>query len=332
MKKLLLAVSLAAISTSALAQVSISGSVEAGIRSSVADVISVGGSKSDRNQITFAAREDLGRGLSANFILQNRFDLSNGSASQVNSADSTKSTTFEQSAVGLTHNSLGSVRIGRFTNVLGANGLRYLVQEDSPYGAQDTTQYSRLSGQSEYTSPKVYGVTYTMTRADLGANKFITFVNGNGTTVTTDISGSGNDLTAHTLSFDQGPVFLAVSQVSGFAGEKSMRVAGAYSLTKDIRIAAGQFNQQDRWQTQLQHKNNYIGAEYKFGRMVTAVTYSKADAKAAANHIGQVEKLGAKAYYSLSQRTTLIAEVGDTKNASAALNGTAYIVGVRHTF
>lgn len=333
MKKLLLALSATALfAGSAIAQVTISGSMEAGVKSSVANVTTIGGSKSDRNQITFAGREDLGNGLSANFILQNRFDISNGGTSQVNSGNNAQPETFEQSAIGLSSTKLGTVKIGRFTNVLGVNGYRYWLQEDSPYGAQDTTQYSRLSGQVEYTTPAVMGVTYTVTKAALSSNKYITFVAGNGTTTSTDISGAGNDLTAHTLTYNNGPLFVTYSRVSGFAAEDSTRIAGAYRLTDNIRLAAGQFDKKDAWQTQTAHKNNYYGVEYSVGKWVTAVTYSKADGKAAAAHTGEVQKTGAKAYYSLSKRTTLQAEVGKTKNTTAALDGTAYFVGVRHTF
>ena len=333
MKKLLLALSATALfAGSVAAQVTISGSAEAGIRSSVAHVTSIGGTKSDRNQITFAGREDLGNGLSANFILQNRFDISNGGSTQTNSVTSTSPETFEQSAIGLSSTKLGTVKIGRFTNIMGINGFRYWLQEDSPYGAQETVQYSRLSGQVEYTTPKFMGVTYSVTKADLASNKFITFAAGSGTTTTTDISASGNDLTAHTLTYDQGPLFVTYSRVSGFASEGSTRLAGAYRLNNNIRLAAGQFEQKEPWQTQLAHKNNYYGIEYATGPWVTALTYSKADGKAAATHAGEIQKTGVKAYHSLSKRTTVVAEAGKTKNASAALNGTAYFLGVRHTF
>lgn len=333
MKKLLVILAAVAWTSSVLAQnVTISGSMEAGVKSSNAHVTSIGGSKSDRNQITFAGREDLGNGLSANFVLQNRFDIGNGGTSQTNSLTSTAPETFEQSAVGLSSNTLGEVRLGRFTNVLGRNGFRYWLQEDSPYGAQNTTQYSRLSSQVEYTTPKFKGFSYTVTKADLSGNKYISFVAGNGTTTTTDISNSGNNLTATTLTYDQGPVFATYSVVSGFASESSTRLAGAYRINDNFRVAAGQFNQKDPWQTQLAHKNNYYGVEYSVGKWVTAVTTSKADAKAAATHSGEVEKTGVKAYYSLSKRTTLQYEVAQTKNTTAALDGTAYFVGLRHVF
>lgn len=333
MKKLLLALSATALfAGSAMAQVTISGSVEAGVKSSVANVASIGGIKSDRNQITFAGNEDLGNGVAANFTLQSRFDVSNGGANNINSVTSTSPQMFEQTALGLTSKSLGSVKIGRFTNVLGVNGLRYWTMEDSPYGAQDTYQYSRLSGTTEYTTPTIAGFRYTVTKAMLSSNKYISFVNGAGTTTTTDISAAGNDLTAQTLTYDNGPVFAAYSKVSGFAGEASTRVAGAYKFNNGIKVGAAQFNQKEQWQTQTPHKNNYVGVEYTTGKWVTAVSYSKADSKIAATHTGNAEKTGVKAYYSLSKRTTLEAEVGKTKNTTAATDGTAYFVGVRHTF
>ena len=332
MKKVLIALTLA-VAGVASAQVTISGSIEAGFRNSVADVKSIGGIKSDRNQITFSGREDLGSGLAATFTLQNRFDISNGGTGQTNSVTSTSPETFEQSALGLSSTQFGAVRLGRFTNVLGANGARYWVQEDSGYGAQETTQYSRLSGQFQYTSPSVYGFSYTRTQADAAANKFISFVNGNGTTTTTDISAGATDLVADTITYDNGPLFVTYSVVKGFNAEASERLGGSYKIgSTGLRVAAGQFNQKDIWKTQTAHKNNYVGAEYSVGKFVTAVSYSKVDGKAAATHAGSAEKTGAKMYYSLSKRTTLELEVSKTENTTTALNGTASFVGMRHTF
>lgn len=331
MKKLLLALAVLATSVSyAQSNVNISGSVEYAAKRSVAGVTSYGGTKSDRNQITFSGSEDLGSGLSANFLLQNRFAIDTGLASQTSSTDSAKSVAFEQSALGLTSNQFGSVKLGRFTNQLSL-GEKWHFQEDSPYGANFGTQYARMSGQFQYTTPKFYGLSYTFLSADGAANRYVSFVSGNGTLTTTDLGTSLADLNAHIVTFEQGPVYAQYAQTTGLKGEAAERFGATYNLGNGLKLGAGQFNQKEVMNTQYVHRNNFVGAEYTVGNWVTALTHTRASAPLSST-VGQAEKTGVKAYYSLSKRTTLQAEAVKITKSSTSTDGTSYAVGIRHTF
>ena len=365
MKKTLIA--LAAIAaTSAFAQstVNIGGSIEFVASRSVAGDTAYGANKGDRNHLTFSGSEDLGNGLSANFTLQHRFRSENGQAgtymvtngAPVACASVTTTvaaivspattpvatstcvagavverTLFEQTALGLTSKTLGAVRVGRFTNILGFNS--YNFQEDSGYGAGTSSQYGRLSGQLQYTTPEVSGFKYTYLTATRDTNKYGTVAgNGFGTGTAT---GATQNLVAHTVTYNGGPVFAQGSIVTGLQGEASYHLGGTYNLGNGLKLGVGQFSQTDAVGTQAAHKNNYVGAEYTTGAWVTALTFSKASDSlyvATTAGAGQAQKMGVKAYYSLSKRTTLEFEAANNKDFSTAADGSAYFGGVRHTF
>jgi len=364
MKKTLIA--LAAIAaTSAFAQstVNIGGSIEFVGQRSVAGASTWGANKGDRNFLVFSGTEDMGNGLSANFTLQNRFRSDSGQAGNyrvtngtpescasvttvttttgtpaVSTSTSTctagavtERTLFEQTALGLTSKTLGAVRVGRFTNIIGYNS--YNFQEDSGYGTGTTSQYGRLSGQFQYTSPEFSGFKYVYLTATRDANTYGTVAgNGFGTGTAT---GANQNLVAHTVVYNGGPVYAQVSTVSGLLGEASYHIGGTYALGNGLKLGVGQFNQSDAAGTQAVHKNNYLGAEYTFGNWVTAVTYSKASNSifvATTAGAGEAQKTGVKAYYSLSKRTTLEFEASNSTNFSTALDGSNYFGGIRHTF
>jgi len=341
MKKTLIA--LAAIAaTSAFAQstVNIGGSIEFVGQRSVAGDSTWGANKGDRNFLVFSGTEDMGNGLSANFTLQNRFRSDSGQAGnyrvtngapEVAGGAVTERTLFEQTALGLTSKTLGAVRVGRFTNIIGYNS--YNFQEDSGYGTGTTSQYGRLSGQFQYTSPEFSGFKYVYLTATRDANTYGTVAgNGFGTGTAT---GANQNLVAHTVVYNGGPVYAQVSTVSGLLGEASYHIGGTYALGNGLKLGVGQFNQSDAAGTQAVHKNNYLGAEYTFGNWVTAVTYSKASNSlfvATTAGAGEAQKTGVKAYYSLTKRTTLEFEASNSTNFSTALDGSNYFGGIRHTF
>jgi len=315
--------------------VNISGSIEMAIKTTAAGVTSLGASKTDRNNLTFSGVEKLDGDLSVDWMLQNRFTTDTGTSAQTNSSTSSYPELFEQTRLGLNSNRFGQLRLGRFTSTMASNESRFLFQEDSTFGANHTTQYTRLSSQREYTTPDIMGFKYTWLRADASANKYITFATGNGTTTTTDMSSGAVDLTSHTISYDKGPFFASATAMSGLQGETSKRYGGmvdmSYFGVNNLKLGAGRFRQIQTLGTQTPHNNTYLGAEYKIGPWTAAVTTSVADA-ATSSTTGRVGKNGAKLYYALSKRTTLQAEWLDTRNATAATNGASYYVGMRHTF
>ena len=253
MKKVLTALAVTGfISGSACAQnFGISGSLEMALKTTAAGVTSIGASKSDRSVLNFTANEDLGNGLSVDMLLQARFLSDTGAFNNTSSTSLTTTEAFEQTRMGLASKQFGSVRMGRFTNAIAASETPWLFQQDSPFGTSHTTQYSRLSGQREYSTPEFMGFKYSWLRADAASNKYISFVSGNGTLTTTDISSGARDLTSHVISYEKGPFVASWATVSGFAGESSKRYGGAVDLTSfgvsGLKLAAGRFNQEQTW-------------------------------------------------------------------------------------
>ena len=223
---------------------------------------------------------------------------------------------------------MGSLRLGRFTNILGFN--TYNLMEDSGNGAGTSSQNGRLSAQVQYTSPAINGFQYIYLNAAKVANKYGTLA-GNGYGSGT-LTGATQSLSAHTFKYAQGPVFVQYSIVDGLAGEASSHIGGTYELGGGLKLALGQFHQKDAFGTQNVHKNTSMGVEYKFGAWTTAVMRSTSDAKIESTHIGKKEQTGLKAYYNLSKRTSIDTEYSKTSNMATASNGNAYYVGLRHTF
>jgi len=343
MKKTLIA--LAAIAaTSAFAQstVTINGSILYGVNHNVLGGNSYGAIKGDRNFIQFSGVEDMGNGNNATFTLNQRFRSENGNAGTYNATNATAATTektlMEQAAIGLNSKQFGNLRLGRFTNIVGFNA--YNFQEDSPFGAGTSSQYGRLSAQIQYITPEFNGFSGAYTYASKSQNTS-SGAAGNGFGQGTVI-GTTDDFGAVTLKYAKGPVFAQFSTVSGLMGEKSYHIGGTYDLGGGIKLALGQFSQSDALVQansagQLSFKNNMVGAEYTTGAWVTALTYSKAsdniaNAFGSTKAVGAVAKVGAKAYYSLSKRTSIDFETSNVSSSNVDTDGTAYYLGLRHTF
>jgi len=362
MKKTLIALAaLAATSAFAQSSVSITGSIMYGATRSAgtAPATSFGALKGDRNFLNFGVVEDLGGGTTVTATIQSRFRTESGrlgtyyatdalakpgattaatattgtvltvpSAAVTNANTSDQRNAFEQTAIGINTKDMGSLRLGRFTNILGFS--LYNLMEDSPHGAGTSSQSGRLSSQVQYTSPTVAGFSYIYLNAAKATNKYGTLI-GNGYGSGTAINPT-QSLQAHTIRYAQGPVFAQFSSVDGLTGEGSTHLGATYELGGGIKLAAGQFSQDAVFGTQLVHKNTSYGVEYKTGPWTTAIMRSSSNAKIEADHLGNKAQTGLKAYYALSKRTSIDAEMGNTSNMAATSNGRSYHIGLRHTF
>jgi len=337
MKKSLIALAaLAATSAFAQSTVSISGSIQYGASRNAAGVTTYGALKGDRNFLNFGGTEDLGGGMSATFQLQQRFRSETGRTGAYNNTDATAATTernlMELANLGLNHNTYGSLRLGRFTNILGT-GTAWNLIEDSGNGAGSSSQYGRLSGQVQYSTPTISGFQYVYLNAQRVYNTTAT-ASGNGFSAGA-VTNATKGLVAHAVRYTNGPIYFQAAVVDGLQGEQSAHFGGTYDLGGGLKLALGQFRQQDRVNTaapQEVHNNTAGGVEYKTGPWVTALMYSQSSAKIVSTDVGKKSQLGAKAYYSLSKRTSIDLEASNTKNSAAASNGTAYYAGIRHTF
>jgi predicted porin len=322
---------------SAQSSVTISGGIQYGASRNAAGVTSYGALKGDRNFLNFGGTEDLGGGMTATFQLQMRFRSETGRAGTYMNTDGTATTTernlMEQANIGLNHRQFGSLRLGRFTNIL-STAFPHNLMEDSGNGAGTTSQYGRLSGQAQYASPTVSGFQYVYLNAQRALNTTST-VAGNGFGTGT-LNNATQSLVAHTVRYTNGPINFAVAMIDGLQGERSTHFGGTYDLGGGIKLALGQFRQQDRVATasnsQEKHNNTSAGVEYKTGPWTTALMVSQASEKIVSTDVGKKKQVGLKAYYALSKRTSIDFEASNTSNSAAASNGTAYYAGIRHNF
>lgn len=120
MNKTLIALAvLAGFAGAAAAQssVTLSGSIDAGVRRANSDT-AMAGAASSRNNITFSGVEDLGNGNSAFFTLNHRFSINgtqNGAnnTTLANASGDTAAQFYRNAFVGLKNNNIGDVRLGR---------------------------------------------------------------------------------------------------------------------------------------------------------------------------------------------------------------------------
>ena len=158
MKKHLIAAAVAgALAVPAMAQVTISGYLEAGLTSVKTDGESVSavGAFVGTPTLTFSGSEDLGGGLKASFKLAQEFDVSTGVETESQSpATSSSLGTFEESSLGLS-GGFGAIKLGRFNHAARDNGGNYrffgdIGRVDSDFRGinketEDTIQYSTPS-------------------------------------------------------------------------------------------------------------------------------------------------------------------------------------------
>jgi predicted porin len=235
MKKTLVALAaLAATSAFAQSTVAITGIVNYGAHHDANGVTSYGGLKGDRNKLNFAATEDMGGGTKAIAVLETRFNLANGSQGYANTAatpDTAKGTTlFEQTVVGLTDQTLGTVKFGRFTNVIGT--YDFSVFEDSKYGTNASiASYGRLSGQAQYDSPKFAGITASVVTASKTQNKYGAAY-GWGPVDSIDWSANSKtgyrDFNAIALTYANGPVNAQLSRIVGLYNDTNNKFGISY--------------------------------------------------------------------------------------------------------
>ena len=374
MKKTLVALAaFSAVSAFAQSTVTISGIINYGMKRAETGAQTFGGLKGDRNNIGFDVAEDMGGGTSAIAKLQIRFNSANGSAGYTNTAASTETaagtTLMEQTMVGLTSNSLGTVKVGRFTNDIGTYDVS--VFEDSGYGTNaSNAMYGRLSGTIQYTSPTISGITVSLINADAQANIWGNAGGATGGGLTSGInystySSTGfNNFGAIAVKYEMGPWLAQVASIGGLYGDKNTRVGVRYTMNNGAKLYYGSYKQSGTvggnistnatatytmpvatstgygWAS---HTNTELGASLPVGPVTLRAGYvmsnndldiSKTDGTS------KVSKFSLGAEYNLSKRTMLMAQAGKTSNSTANVaaggaiftQGTAYWTGIQHSF
>jgi len=392
MKKTLVALAaFASVSAFAQSAVTISGTVNYGVKNLTTTPVGLdtatyanqplssnqqwGGLKGDRNRLSFDVTEDLGGGMSTIAKLETRFQLQSGQAGYANGAAATSgasgTTLFEQTMVGIKSNDLGTVKFGRFTNVLGT--YDYSVFEDSAFGTNAANaSYGRHNAQMQYESPSMSGFTVGAVGANAMYNKYGQTTQGYGFVGAIDYarySASGlSNMGAGVITYANGPIVAQFAKIQGFFNDKATRVGVNYTLASGTRVYAGAYNQQGN----VGEVNTSVSGAQKtaasdaggglatglqahsateLGLMVPAgqfnlragwVRNSKDLAIGVSDGSTKAEKISFGAEYSISKRTMVIAQKGSVKNGLNVANqsaqgsgftqGSMSFLGLQHSF
>ena len=374
MKKTLVALAaVSAVSAFAQSAVTISGIVNYGVqRSGATGVQTLGGIKGDRNNLTFDVKEDLGGGTNAIAKMQFRFNSQDGTTGYASTSGyeySNSASLMEQTMIGLTSASLGTVKFGRFTNDLGTHD--FSVWEDSKMGTNAShAMYGRLSGTVQYTSPNISGFTFSAINAKAANNCWGNAGGATGGGLITGInyctySSTGiNNFGAAAITYANGPVLAQVATIGGLYGDKDTRLSLRYTLASGTNLYVGQYKQSGTVGGLL----SLVSQTYSTVPVATSTTYgiqghtatelgvsipvdaftlragyltnnndldvSKSDGTT------KLSKVSLGGEYNLSKRTMIMVQGGKVSNTSSALYaggslwtaGASYFVGMQHSF
>jgi hypothetical protein len=372
MKKTLVAIAAIAAATGAMAQstVTLSGSVSYGQSTSVANAVTYGGWKGDRNVLNIGVNEDLGEGRTAAVLLQTRFNTATGGVNTGYVRSDTglaAGTTFEQTKLTLADKSLGEVSVGRFTNAMGVAPLHPF--EDS---AQSTAPHNavngRLSGQTQYTSPSFMGLQAWALNAQASANAYMGSGDGGGYAKALNLATTGNEKNfgAYGFNYANGPVFAQALAYNDLVGVRATKIGASYDLGANlygVKLFANQFNQKNdmifgasttvaattgvtlastAYTSMQAHKATELAATMPYGNFTFMAGRMTTDRSitAANPNADKVTKTAWGTTYALSKRTSLQYYASSTTNAgyAATVNAAGFApgrsqwAGVQHNF
>jgi len=327
MKKTLIALAAVAATSAAFAQstVTLSGSLDVGIvRNGAAGTTVLNAAGNGLNQLVFSGSEDLGGGLKANFVLQQRFNPTSGQNDGTNAG---RRTFQGASTVGLS-GGFGNIRLGReieafndvnnwadpwgtvrAASIAFAAGNAAFGPDAADLGRTEGIHYNSPSfggvslgltyGFKDQTAPQIGGAAYAV-------GKTKSFFSGN-------LMYSGGPLTAYVgvlqNRYDDEGYVIGAGYNLGVAHLK-------FAYTDIDGVAGGSVANAD------EYKGYQLSAEVPLGATVVSVGYLNDKT----NNV-KSNKLGLGAQYNLSKRTALIATYGKRKATKANFD-----FSVRHTF
>ena len=323
MKKSLIALAVLAAAGAASAQssVTLSGSLAAGYNYSGAGVSQIARHGAADNNITLRGSEDLGGGLTAGFLINQRFkpDTGANSNSAANSLGATLTSPFAQNVkLSLASATLGEVAVGRFNGPVDI--MRGPVDifggaDYSYFAAAAGDAATRYNGTVQYTSPSFSGVKVAVAHA-MKAN-------------TPDATVG---MTEGTVTYTNGPIYvgLGLTQNSGTApglpvdGKDVTTLVGAYDFT--VAKVVGTYAKVDNPGATADTKRYNLGVQVPVaGNINLKASYENFNTEAAS---GDYKNTTIGADYILSKRTKLIADV--YKKTTDAKTG--YFLGALHAF
>ncbi len=351
MKKSLIALAVATLSTGAFAQASnvtlygiIDTAVERydnGVNSGTR--LNNGGQSGSR--LGFRGTEDLGGGLKGIFQLEAGFNADNGTGknaeTQTKGNDGNGSLAFNrQSWVGVQSDAFGRVTLGRQTV-----GLFDIADGNDPFETGYGSAINGTSGKWSTTSPTVGGVLQTsrfsnglkyVSPSFSGVKVGFDYTFGNETpasnnaTATTTKDGQGYGLNAQ---FNQGPIQLGLATIqikdqpttaleskrtnNLFAGTYDLgmaKVFAGYLTLKDERNAAGNL-------ADLKRNMMWIGANAKVGGGTATLAYYNIKDKTANTSNADANQISLGYSFPLSKRTNLYTVYSKVTNKQNAIYG-----------
>jgi predicted porin len=329
MKKSLLA--LAALATvagaaSAQSSVTLSGSVDLGVKHEGVDLRdpvtgaitgsdsnwSLGGAASSRTAITLSGVEDLGGGLKAFFLANHRFNANDGT---VNSGIGF----WRQSWVGLS-GGFGDVRLGKMLPPLQEFNGQY-----EPWDGGDTVANVHTGGiASGFTNARYNGAAYYRSPSFGGAQLHAMVAdsnqNGGGAGV-----ANGETPVGVGVQFVNGPLSLALAGDRTATDVKTLGAYGKYNF--GVATLLAQFERGNLVADDDKVARWSIGGLIPIGAAVIKVGYLKASDE-------EFSKIGLGADYWLSKRTRLYTDVGKIRGdgPTDGAKKTKFDLGVQHKF
>lgn len=280
------------------------------------------------SRLGFRGTEDLGGGLSAQFVLEQGFNIDTGA-----NADAARTAFNRQAFVGLTGN-FGQLRLGRQKTVmydsLDAIDPFHIAKQGGidRLFARNTGGSSRSDNTIAYFTPNVSGFTGEVTYAFgevAGSNK-------------------SNRQYGLSLNYAAGPLFLTADYLNinntptltvGDDRAKTTLLGGTYDFGV-VKAHAGFAT--EKGLGIVNNRDYMVGATIPFGASAVQLDYIKKSDKSSANNQG-AKQYGLGYTYALSKRTNFYSSYTHTQQDA----GAAYVgvigqtdkvlnAGVRHTF
>jgi len=351
MKKSLLALAVLGVfasAASAQSSVTLSGSVDAGLRrvgTATGHDWRMQGSQSGYNAFTIAGSEDLGGGMRAFFALNHRFAIQNGTGNGTTYAAGIDPF-WRNTEVGLS-GAFGDVRLGRILvpiQVVSGTFDPFLTGTVGTVFTNSIAATARATNTIYYRSPTMGGLSvHASISAAEGQNQA-----GNGTTGLGEIGNPGaQGYFARTVDLNRerpmgfnarytaGPLRLAAGYDRNTAGMKTAGVYGAYNF--GVFTLLGAFEKGDNFTSAAAAalaediKTFSLGVTAPFGPVLIRAGYLNIDSDLVNR---DAKKMGFGGDYNLSKRTNLYATVGkwSGNRISVANKKAQFDLGVTHRF
>ena len=310
MKKTLIALAAVAVSSAAMAQVTVSGVVDARYQSAKTSTAAAtkGWLMSDA-QVVFTANEDLGGGTTAtaSFTIDNISTDSGGRASADLATAATTSALADGVFLRLANANLGSVT---FSSVESSDYLPIdLVTDDSAFGN------GTIADRVTYTSPAISGFTFSATLQEGGV--------GAG-------SGAAGEAKVYELSYANGPLTANVGMLSVDKNVHASTDGGSrFKVGYNFGVAAVSYGQ-------VSTKAANGDKQKETGLSVTvpmgAITLGAQMASSKVGTAAALKGTAVSAAYALSKRTSLNFEKVSYDVSSSFKDGDRTRFTVRHSF